>query len=81
MDYSFSKENEEFRQNVREFVKSEWDADLYHMNDVANASWHLDDPKALAASESFRESYQKRAGLRCIGPKNMAGSLLALPRI
>ena len=49
MDYKFSTEEEAFRQNVRNFVQSEWDADLYHMNDVANASWHLDDPKAISA--------------------------------
>ena len=73
MDYSFSKENEEFRQNVREFVKSEWDSDLYHMNDVANASWHLDDPKALAALREFQRKLSEKGWFTMHWPEEYGG--------
>ena len=37
----------------RDFVQQNWDDGRYHMNDVSNASWHLDDPEALEAAHGF----------------------------
>ena len=53
MDFQQSTEDIAFRDEVRDFVTANWDDTRYHMNDVSNASWHLDDPEALAAADVF----------------------------
>jgi alkylation response protein AidB-like acyl-CoA dehydrogenase len=73
MDYRFSPKEEAFRQEIRDFVKAEWDADLYHMNDVANASWHLDNPEALGAIREFQSKLAKKGWFTMHWPEEHGG--------
>ena len=73
MEYRFSPEEEAFRQEIRDFVNAEWDADLYHMNDVANASWHLDNPEALSAIREFQSKLAKKGWFTMHWPEDPGG--------
>ena len=53
MDFQQSPEDLALREEIRDFVQQNWDDGRYHMNDVSNASWHLDDPEALEAAQGF----------------------------
>ena len=81
MDYRFSPEDENFRQEVRDFVQQEWDSDRYHMNDVSNASWHLDDADALEAQNQFAKKLVAKGWYTMHWPKEHGGQDASLSRM
>ena len=81
MDYRFSKEDEDFRGQVATFVQKEWNPRQYHMNDVSNASWHLDDPEALAASHQFAKKLVDKGWYTMHWPREYGGQDASLQRM
>ena len=81
MDFRFSAADEAFRQEVRGFVAQEWDADRYHLNDVSNASWDLDNPAALEASEEFAKKLVAKGWYTMHWPREYGGQDAPLERM
>jgi alkylation response protein AidB-like acyl-CoA dehydrogenase len=81
MDFRFSPEDEAFRQEVHTFVKREWDDRRFHMNDVSNASWHLDDTEALAAAHDFAKKLINKGWYTMHWPTEHGGQNVPLARM
>ena len=81
MDFRVSPEDETFRDEVRDFVKREWDDTRYHMNDVSNASWHLDDTEALEAAHRFATKLAAKGWYTMHWPGEYGGQDASLDRM
>ncbi len=81
MDFRFSATDEAFRDEVRDFVATEWDSNQYHLNDVSNASWDLDNMEALEASQGFAKKLIDKGWYTMHWPKEHGGQDAPLQRM